>query len=432
MTHLRRAEKYRWSPFNHRAIQLWYLALNLLFLSLNSSVAGAPIEDDQSRLFAAIDSNDLATVKRLVQAKPELKNRRLSFLAQSRKPTGKDEKQGFSPLDEAVWHRKQDVALFLLGTGAELDLLSASGLGKTDFLQAHPNELKSNWMNPTLSKLQQSLPPIHWAVRGNQPDAVRWLLAHGEKIDAVDKEYKTPLHRACESGNLSMVKLLVENKADLNMKGTVVQWSPLHFAAWSGIPEVVEYLLTRGMDVNTQDVGLGTPLHVAAGLNDVNMADVLLMHGANIEARKHEMWGITNGTIEQPGSLGATPSLSVRSAGQSQDGQVSRGTQSEHQFQRREVDGIGCCAELSGSSEVSETARSKKRNEWNETLTLTGLIRELLKRQGSKNSPYRWSQHYHKYYRRGRQRSQNKSMDVISSSTHQQAAEDLPHGKNYH
>lgn len=308
MVDLRGSEIDRMTEFNGRArAHLWCLVLNLLFLLSTSLVASAATDADQITLFHAIRHNDLATAKRMIQSHPELKNRRFEVKSQDHKPSSQDEQLGFAPLDQAVWYRRQEVVQYLLGVGAELDVLAASGLGKTDYLRAHLSELKGTSRDPVLSKLVQSVPPIHWAVQGNQPDTVRWLLSQGEKIDAYDRTYETALHRACENGNLQLVQLLVENKADLNLKGGMVASSPLHFAARSGKADVVEFLLARGMDVDTQDVRLGTALHVAASLNHVETADCLIKHGANIEARIHEMWGIDNGTIEPPGSLGASP-----------------------------------------------------------------------------------------------------------------------------
>lgn len=271
--------------------------------------ASSSVEDDnQSQLFSAIDSNSLSAVQRILKAHPELKNKRWTQFSSSGKPYLADLRRShLSPLDEAVWNRKPGIAKFLLDSGAELDVLAATGLGKLDYLQSHLAELTGKGTKPTQS-VKESRPPMHWAVQCDQPEVVRWLLANGVEIDQGDLiDYETPLHRACENGNLQMVTLLLDNKADINLRGTVVLFTPLHFAATSGNTAVVDFLLSKGVDVDIQDVGGGTALHAVAGGDDLNMASHLLKHGASIDPRKDFKMGINNGTIGPLGALGETP-----------------------------------------------------------------------------------------------------------------------------
>ena len=62
---------------------------------------------------------------------------------------------------------------------------------------------------------------------------VRQLLQMGADPNAQDNAEWSPLHEACNRGNLGVVKVLHEYGADLNLKGFAKD-SPLHDAARNG------------------------------------------------------------------------------------------------------------------------------------------------------------------------------------------------------
>ena len=77
---------------------------------------------------------------------------------------------------------------------------------------------------------------------------------------------KTPLHVACHRGNLSMVLMLLRNKADF-MAVTDGGFTPLHVAAQNNFSNVIDVLVTAGASVNVQTKVGCTPLHESAGNN---------------------------------------------------------------------------------------------------------------------------------------------------------------------
>jgi ankyrin repeat protein len=85
------------------------------------------------------------------------------------------------------------------------------------------------------------------------------------------------LKRACSEGNLSEVQRLIEAGADVNGTDQYGSGTLLTFH-----PEIIEYLLSRGADPDTQTNENG--VSVLAGLAFVNQIEcvrVLLRHGAN-------------------------------------------------------------------------------------------------------------------------------------------------------
>jgi len=90
-----------------------------------------------------------------------------------------------------------------------------------------------------------------------------------------------PLHHAALNGDLDLVKLLVDNRADVNA-ASVTGYAPLHLAMAGGYQDVARLLLERGARVNARDRHGNTPLHwiafadggsVSSFQNSINIKD---------------------------------------------------------------------------------------------------------------------------------------------------------------
>ena len=77
-----------------------------------------------------------------------------------------------------------------------------------------------------------------------------------------------------------MVKLLLKNKADVNAKDNNDEYTPLHRASSKGHKSVVEVLLAHGADVNATLPRGSTALDIANARGDTALADFLTQHGA--------------------------------------------------------------------------------------------------------------------------------------------------------
>lgn len=109
-----------------------------------------------------------------------------------------------------------------------------------------------------------------------------FLLAHGARADAANSETgETPLHNALAKAGrpylLYVVRLLVENGADINAKTTAGKESgafmrdvrtkgetPLHRAAAYADSGIIEYLLANGADREARDAHGDSPLSWAS------------------------------------------------------------------------------------------------------------------------------------------------------------------------
>jgi len=93
--------------------------------------------------------------------------------------------------------------------------------------------------------------------------------------------------KAAKSGAASRLKELIEQDAALIAGRDADGSTPLHCATWKGHLNVVELLLSLGADVNVHnqnDHWGTTPLHAAAHANQRAIAELLIAQGADINA----------------------------------------------------------------------------------------------------------------------------------------------------
>ncbi|GLD63224.1 tankyrase-2-like protein [Lates japonicus] len=180
--------------------------------------------------------------------------------------------------------------------------------------------------------------PLHFAAGYNRLAVVQFLLQHGADVHAKDKGGLVPLHNACSYGHYEVAELLVLHGAVVNV-ADLWKFTPLHEAAAKGKYDICKLLLQHGADptrknrdgntpldlvkdadTDIQDLLRGdaalldaakkgclarvkklcthdnvncrdtqgrhsTPLHLAAGYNNLEVAEYLLQHGAEVDSQ---------------------------------------------------------------------------------------------------------------------------------------------------
>jgi ankyrin repeat protein len=104
------------------------------------------------------------------------------------------------------------------------------------------------------------------------------------------------IHEAAEKGDLARVKELVEKNPELvNARATgqyaYLKFTPLHFAAWKGHKDIVQYLIKKGTDIHAQDSDGSTPLYWAANFGHEEIVTALIQNGAEVNSKNN--FGIT-------------------------------------------------------------------------------------------------------------------------------------------
>lgn len=110
------------------------------------------------------------------------------------------------------------------------------------------------------------------------------LLEHGARVNEVGGRFQeAALHHACLYGNLDLVKLLLKNKADINIKNEH-GWTPLHNTIGTENRfEITKFLVNNGADINERTNEGATPFASACSNNNLKIAQFLLDNKANVD-----------------------------------------------------------------------------------------------------------------------------------------------------
>ena len=92
---------------------------------------------------------------------------------------------------------------------------------------------------------------------------------------------------ACQRGAIDVVQYLLTKDIEINTRDRN-DWTPLHDACTNGSPVIVKILLQNGARVNASSKHGNTPLCSAAAVGSSDVALLLLDAGANIEGRVGE------------------------------------------------------------------------------------------------------------------------------------------------
>ena len=135
--------------------------------------------------------------------------------------------------------------------------------------------------------------PLQVAVHKNRYNVACILIDHKANVEAQSKFWgkaQLPIFLAAANRNEAMVRLLVDNGADIEESGTMAcGLTPLGVAAKNGAEDVVTFLLEKGAGLEAKDTFGGTPLYWAAREGHAGIVVKLLQHGAstNVRTRLH-------------------------------------------------------------------------------------------------------------------------------------------------
>ena len=146
-------------------------------------------------IYDKVKSGDLAKVKTLLKANPDLVNSTNGYNSRT-------------PLFAAVIEDRKEVAEFLLASKADVNAPDKNGQTPL-FLVTHK-------------------------------DMAQLLLDHKADVNAKAHNNNTPLHTAALLDRLDIVKFLLDNKADVNAKNKL-GWTPMHMALTNNNKEVIDY-----------------------------------------------------------------------------------------------------------------------------------------------------------------------------------------------
>lgn len=143
-------------------------------------------------------------------------------------------------------------------------------------------ELLLNYGAHTESRDRSGMTALMRACRYNYgTEHVLLLIAHNADVNAITdhrNDYRTVLHYAVLSGNLSLVNMLLKQGAKTDRmppEGEADKPSPLHLAILRGDPAIVRCLLEAGANINRNSPIIGSPLHVACADGIPNRVEIM-------------------------------------------------------------------------------------------------------------------------------------------------------------
>lgn len=121
-----------------------------------------------------------------------------------------------------------------------------------------------------------------WAIKHYKNEIVLYLLQNGANVNFRDTSGNTPLTCASLEKNIQIVKYLIEYGADVNLPKSSKN-APLYIVAGNGYIDIAETLINTSLcDVNSKNIDDNTPLMFAADQGHVDIVSILLDHGADV------------------------------------------------------------------------------------------------------------------------------------------------------
>ncbi len=221
---------------------------------------------------------------------------------------------GGTPLYKAASEYNAEIAKLLIDAGANVDL-QIGGNGNAPlhqmygFLSIYHLQRREDIVRMLLDananvKLRNSSgeTPLHFVARTSLSDktsvlwhdavgvVIRMLVDAGANVDAKDNYGETPLHEAFlfpyrPVDTVRTVRALVKVGANVNVKDDYGA-TPLHYAAYWSV-DAVRVLVKAGANVNVKNKWGGTPLHSATN-RSVDAVRVLVKAGADVNAQDND------------------------------------------------------------------------------------------------------------------------------------------------
>lgn len=202
--------------------------------------------------------------------------------------------EGLTDLYKAVRDNNIGKVRTLLNKGADVNI--SSRRGNTPLHQASvkgylPIVLELLIKNPNVNRVNQNGDtPLHFASETGRLEIIDKLVDAGANVNIQNMSSTTPLHFACLNGYLEVINRLVDAGADVNIQ-TLWGQTPLFLAINRNrnSVEIVERLLALGANVNMGgDIENGTPLHKACYLDNIDIVNILLGAGADVNIQDNE------------------------------------------------------------------------------------------------------------------------------------------------
>lgn len=118
---------------------------------------------------------------------------------------------------------------------------------------------------------------LHEACKEGREICVRYILSrnNAEKLDTLNEDKLTPLHIACDNGNITIIELLLRHGSPIDASGRH-GWRPIHVACMRGHVKAVEILVKQSASLLLRDSDGWSPLQWACMKGHTNLVKFLV------------------------------------------------------------------------------------------------------------------------------------------------------------
>ncbi|XP_077019326.1 transient receptor potential cation channel subfamily A member 1 [Tamandua tetradactyla] len=148
--------------------------------------------------------------------------------------------------------------------------------------------------------------PLHMAVQSGNLEMVKMCLDNGAQIDLMEDGKCTALHFAATQGAIDVVKLMISSYtggSDIVNAVDGNQETLLHRTSLFDHHELADYLISVGADINSIDSEGRSPLLLATASASWNIVNLLLSKGAQVDIKDHLGRNFLHLTVQQPHGL---------------------------------------------------------------------------------------------------------------------------------
>lgn len=190
--------------------------------------------------------------------------------------------EGYTPLHIACDEYRWDLFCLLMDEGASFDILNNYGCAPIHIISRSNMDYSFHWLeyfidnDYPLDTLDANGENILFIMRW--VGHVKILIDNGVPTNVINNSGSSALLEHCWHGHFDIVKLLIDNGCPVYCKGGHGD-SPL--TAGFSSPEICEYFIERGADINEQNDKENTALHRACKWGYTDAIKFLLSAGAD-------------------------------------------------------------------------------------------------------------------------------------------------------
>ncbi|XP_023390373.1 transient receptor potential cation channel subfamily A member 1 [Pteropus vampyrus] len=148
--------------------------------------------------------------------------------------------------------------------------------------------------------------PLHMAVQSGDLEMIKMCLDNGAQLELMESGKCTALHLAATQGATEIVKLMISSYSGSSDIINAVDGNHetlLHRASLFDHHELADYLISVGADINSTDSEGRSPLLLATASASWNIVNLLLSKGARVDIKDHLGRNFLHLTVQQPYGL---------------------------------------------------------------------------------------------------------------------------------